>query len=174
MASIEIPESGRRTKTASDKRQARKRFRRRAAIEPIIGHLKSVHSVLRNYLKGQIGDSMNLFMSCAAFNFQKFIRILFFCASNCWGTFFGPMFGQYRLVPDWPFLDFSGLTISNSSKKQGLDTRDALIRAGLTRFRPVLLTAITTILGLLPMPVGVRFDFFQMELVTESESPQWW
>lgn len=59
-------------------------------------------------------------------------------------------------------------------KKQGLDTRDALIRAGLTRFRPVLLTAITTILGLLPMAVGVSFDFFQMELITESESAQWW
>ncbi len=59
-------------------------------------------------------------------------------------------------------------------KKQGLQTRDALIRAGLTRFRPVLLTAITTILGLLPMAVGVSFDFFQMELVTESESAQWW
>ena len=59
-------------------------------------------------------------------------------------------------------------------KKQGLQTRDALIRAGLTRFRPVLLTAITTILGLLPMAVGVSFDFFQMELITESESAQWW
>jgi IS5 family transposase len=78
VTNIEIPESGKRTKTASDKRQARERFRRRAAIEPIIGHLKNDHRMLRNYLKGQIGDSVNLFMACAAFNFRKFIRILCF------------------------------------------------------------------------------------------------
>ena len=58
VTSIEIPESGKRTKTASDKRQARERFRRRTAIEPIIGHLKNDHRMLRNYLKGQVGDSI--------------------------------------------------------------------------------------------------------------------
>ena len=78
VTSIEIPESGKRTKTASDKRQARERFRRRAAIEPIIGHLKNDHRMLRNYLKGQVGDAVNLFMACAAFNFRKFIRVLCF------------------------------------------------------------------------------------------------
>jgi IS5 family transposase len=36
--------------------------------------------MLRNYLKGHIGDAMNLFMACAAFNFRKFIRkMYFFC-----------------------------------------------------------------------------------------------
>jgi hypothetical protein len=38
--------------------------------------------MLRNYLKGQIGDVMNLFMACAAFNFRKFIRKMYFFASN--------------------------------------------------------------------------------------------
>ena len=59
-------------------------------------------------------------------------------------------------------------------KKGGMETRQALVTAGLTRFRPVLLTAVTTILGLLPMAVGVSFDFFRMELITKSESAQWW
>jgi CzcA family heavy metal efflux pump len=59
-------------------------------------------------------------------------------------------------------------------KRSGMATREALVTAGLTRFRPVLLTAVTTILGLLPMAVGVSFDFFNMELVTKSESAQWW
>lgn len=59
-------------------------------------------------------------------------------------------------------------------KRSGMETRDALIKAGLTRFRPVILTAVTTILGLLPMAIGVSFDFFAMELITESESAQWW
>lgn len=59
-------------------------------------------------------------------------------------------------------------------KRGGMETRQALVTAGLTRFRPVLLTAVTTILGLLPMAVGVSFDFFRMELITKSESAQWW
>ena len=78
LTSIEILESGRRAETTSDKRQARERFRRRAAIESIIGPLKNDHRMLRNYLKGQVGDSLNLFITCVAFNFRNFIRILCF------------------------------------------------------------------------------------------------
>jgi len=59
-------------------------------------------------------------------------------------------------------------------KAKGMETREALLEAGLTRFRPVLLTALTTILGLLPMALGVSFDFFKWKLITESESAQWW
>ncbi|MGE4440555.1 MAG: efflux RND transporter permease subunit [Desulfomicrobium sp.] len=59
-------------------------------------------------------------------------------------------------------------------KKSGMRTREALLAAGLTRFRPVLLTAVTTILGLLPMALGISFDFFKMKIITESESAQWW
>lgn len=53
---------------------ARKRFRRRAGIEPVIGHLKSDHRLKRNVLKGFAGAQINLMMAAAAFNFKKWMR----------------------------------------------------------------------------------------------------
>ncbi|RPJ18314.1 MAG: efflux RND transporter permease subunit, partial [Desulfobacteraceae bacterium] len=57
---------------------------------------------------------------------------------------------------------------------RGLSSREALVRAGLTRFRPVMLTAITTLLGLLPMATGVSFDFKKFAWDIGGESSQWW
>lgn len=58
------------------KLKKRKHCRRRAGIEPIIGHLKSDHLVARNYLKGQIGDSINFIMGASSFNYKKLMRKL--------------------------------------------------------------------------------------------------
>ena len=57
---------------------------------------------------------------------------------------------------------------------KGLSSNEALLRAGAVRFRPVMLTAITTILGLLPMATGISFDFRKMALDIGGESSQWW
>ena len=59
-------------------------------------------------------------------------------------------------------------------KARGMAVRDALLEAGRTRFRPVILTAITTILGLLPMATGVSFDFHSLTWDMGGESSQWW
>jgi len=58
--------------------EMRKRFQRRAGIEPVIGHLKSDHRLSRHYLKGVVGDQINLIMAAAAFNFRKWMRIIIF------------------------------------------------------------------------------------------------
>jgi multidrug efflux pump len=62
----------------------------------------------------------------------------------------------------------------NQLRRQGLELYESLIRAGLIRFRPVMLTAITTILGLMPMAVGVSFDFRSFSWTIGGESAQWW
>ena len=62
----------------------------------------------------------------------------------------------------------------NQLMARGLSSREALLRAGLVRFRPVMLTAITTILGLLPMAIGVSYDFHKFAWDIGGESSQWW
>ncbi|MBW2333842.1 MAG: transposase [Deltaproteobacteria bacterium] len=73
---VEIHKNLGKQATTYQKQKARKRFRRRAGIEPIIGHLKSDYKLMRNYLKGSLGDSINLMLAAAAFNFRKLVRQL--------------------------------------------------------------------------------------------------
>lgn len=63
------------TKDPAKKAAYRKRFRRRAAIEPIIGHLKNQYRMNRNFLKGEIGDIINATMAGAAFNFKRWLNL---------------------------------------------------------------------------------------------------
>jgi IS5 family transposase len=64
------------------KQKKREKFKRRAAIEPIIGHLKSDFRLARNYLKGFIGDQINLLLAATAWNLKKWINIYFFALFN--------------------------------------------------------------------------------------------
>jgi IS5 family transposase len=56
-------------------RTMRARLRRRCTIEPTIGHLKSDHRLARNYLKGFTGDTLNLLLATAAWNFKKWLNL---------------------------------------------------------------------------------------------------
>ncbi len=53
----------------------RKRHSRRAAIEPVIGHLKSDYRMNRNFLKGVMGDEINVLLSAAAMNFKRVMNL---------------------------------------------------------------------------------------------------
>lgn len=63
---------------------------------------------------------------------------------------------------------------TNKLRTRGYTINDAVVLAGATRLRPVVLTAVTTILGLIPMVTGISFDFHIMAISTASESTQWW
>jgi len=90
---ISIPGTVLKRDTKKQLEEKRIKFRRRAAIEPVIGHLKSDHRMARNYLKGFKGEeqrktcdiyhkanfvSINLLLAASAFNLKKWINIYFY------------------------------------------------------------------------------------------------
>jgi multidrug efflux pump subunit AcrB len=62
----------------------------------------------------------------------------------------------------------------NRLKRSGRTLEDAVIEGGATRLRPVLLTAVTAMIGLLPMATGIGIDFMNLHFITRSESTMWW
>jgi len=87
-------------------------------------------------------------------------------------------------------ISLAGIVVNNAIvmltyiiqlQERGMDKTEAIIQAGMTRFRPVILTAVTTILGLIPLTTGLAIDFgalfdgnFSRALVVGGESSQWW
>lgn len=54
----------------------RREMKRRAAVEPVIGHIKAEHRMDRNYLKGRDGDRINAVLAAAGYNFSLLLRWL--------------------------------------------------------------------------------------------------
>jgi multidrug efflux pump subunit AcrB len=59
-------------------------------------------------------------------------------------------------------------------RKEGRDKTQAVIDAGAIRMRPVMLTAVTTVLGLIPLTVGINIGFFDGTIELGAESSQFW
>lgn len=74
----------------------RKAFKRRAAIEPIIGHLKQDHRLSRNFYKGIFGDNINVMLSATAFNLKRMM--------NKWAKAFLALFHKlFTLLHYWVY-----------------------------------------------------------------------
>ena len=59
-------------------------------------------------------------------------------------------------------------------RKSSQNVKEAVLQAGMERLRPVLLTTVTTILGLLPMVLQINVDFVTREISIGAPSTQWW
>jgi len=62
----------------------------------------------------------------------------------------------------------------NQMRAEGLEPTEAALETGCVRMRPVLLTAITTVLGLMPMVLGVNVNLLEPSLGFGAPSTQWW
>ncbi len=96
------------------------------------------------------------------------------------------------IVLDMPFgvvmtgigvISLAGVVVNNAIvlidymtklRERGMPAFEAVVEAGTTRLRPVLLTAITTVIGLFPMAFGFSVDFKKMALASGKEMSQWW
>jgi multidrug efflux pump len=82
-------------------------------------------------------------------------------------------------------ISLAGVVVNNAivlidcishRQRAGLSVTDAVVAGGRLRLRPVLLTAVTTILGLIPMAIGFSLEIhsFPPHIVTGSETSAWW
>ena len=80
-------------------------------------------------------------------------------------------------------IALSGIVVGNNIifidtykqlKESGVQSREALVQTGMQRLRPILLTAGTTIIGLLPMVLGMTIDFINFDINFGSPASQWW
>ena len=97
-----------------------------------------------------------------------------------------------HLVMDKPFgvimssvgvITLAGIVVNNNIvfidtynvlRRRGLDAYDAVLRTCAIRLRPVLLTTVTTIIGLMPMVLGVNINLIGRDISVGAPSSQWW
>lgn len=80
-------------------------------------------------------------------------------------------------------ISLAGIVVNNAIvlcdfirqlRDSGMEKTKAVIEAGIIRLRPVLLTAVTTVLGLIPLTLGINIDFFRFTVSPGGQSSQWW
>ena len=115
------------------------------------------------------------FILVSQFNsIAKPIIILSSVVMSTAGVFYGLVTFQmaFGLMAFLGLISLAGVVVNNAivlidyedilRDRDGFDLRSALVQAGKVRFRPVILTAITTTLGLVPLAVGFNFDFITL------------
>ena len=73
---IILPDVPKKSDSRYQKLKKQKLFCKRAGIEPTIGHLKSDYRLGRNFYKGAVGDTVNVLLAAAAYNFKRAMKAL--------------------------------------------------------------------------------------------------
>lgn len=119
-------------------------------------------------------------------SFYQALLILSAVVFSTIGVFLG------LLVTDQPFgivmsgvgvIALAGIVVNNNIvlidtynllRRGGMDALEAVVRTGAQRLRPVILTTLTTVLGLMPMVLGVNIDVLGRDITVGGPSTQWW
>lgn len=95
------PSIAKKETTQYQKQKARKQFRARAGIEPVISHIKHDHRMLRNYLKGTAGDQLNTILAGTGYNLKKMLnrikKQILFDFIQTFIYWMPPLYQKYRL-----------------------------------------------------------------------------
>ncbi len=141
------------------------------------------------FLTKAFGVALFLIAIILVTQFNSFYSALLILSAVVMSTI-GVMLGL--LITDQPFgivmsgigvIALAGIVVNNNIvlidtfdrvKKTAATPREAILRTGAQRLRPVLLTTVTTILGLMPMVLGVNIDLFTRVVQSGAPSTQWW
>ncbi len=138
-----------------------------------------------------VAFSFGLFLMAAILllQFNNFFSIVLILSSVILSTI-GVLLGY--LITGQPFsvimsgiglIALAGIVVNNNIVlidtydrliKTAASARDAIIQTGAQRLRPVFLTTITTVFGLVPMALGISIDFFSREVSIGAPSTMWW
>ena len=135
------------------------------------------------------GIALFLMAAILLIEFNSFYNVLLILSSVILSTI-GVFLGY--LITQTPFnvvmsgiglIALAGIVVNNNIvlldtferlAKTAPSVRDALIQTGAQRLRPVFLTTITTVLGLIPMANAVSIDFFTREITINDPTAMWW
>tara|TARA_R110001583_G_scaffold10698_5_gene49108 strand:+ start:25163 stop:28273 length:3111 start_codon:yes stop_codon:yes gene_type:complete len=142
-----------------------------------------------NFLKNAFMVALAVMALILVMQFNSFYQsflILSAVIFSTAGVFFGLFLSQSAfgiVMSGIGVIALAGIVVNNNIvlidtynvfKARGMETRDAILRTGAQRIRPVLLTTITTILGLMPMVLKMNIDFAAQSIEFGAPSTQWW
>jgi len=141
------------------------------------------------FLTQAFGAAMFLMAVILVTQFNSFYQALLILSAVVFSTI-GVFLGL--MIMDKPFsivlsgigvISLAGIVVNNNIvlidtynfiRKKGADAIEAAILTCSQRVRPVLLTTITTILGLMPMTLGMNFDLINRHIQIGGPTTQWW
>lgn len=142
-----------------------------------------------NFLKGAFGLALIMMFIVMLIQFNNYYHTLIIMSAVFLSTV-GVLLG---LIVTWqPFgivmcgvgvIALAGVVLNNNIlfvdtyqrlRHEGMEVKEAIRRAGIQRLRPILLTAATAVLGLLPLVFGLTIDFMERDILYNAPASQWW